>query len=240
MARGAGGRVTRRAAVPPPGDGHQRRLTYDVRIWTTRTVSGARGRSYPVRWSAGGKVRYATFATRALAGSHEARLKTAARKGEAFDIAAGVPLSMVSDGQDREVSWYAFACAFADMKWQEMAPNSRRAIADALATATPALLATSLAAPKPAELRAALYSWAFNSKARAESPPPHLAAAAGWIERNTVPLTDLEDPDVLRKVLNQLARKMDGSPPQRRRSWCGSGPCCSTCWATRSTRSTSP
>lgn len=204
--------MSRRAAIPPPSDDNQRRITYDVRIWTTRPVSGARGRSYQLRWNVAGKVHYATFATKALADSHGAKLKTAAREGEAFDIAAGLPLSMVNEGQDRQVSWYAFACAYVDMKWQEMSPNSRRAIADALATATPALLATSRGAPKPAELRAALYGWAFNVKARADSPPPRLAATVGWVERNTVNLTDLGDPDTLRKVLNQLARKIDGSP----------------------------
>jgi hypothetical protein len=208
VARRAGDRVTRRAPVPaPPGGDGQRQTSYDVRIWSVRIVSGARGRTYQHRWSVAGKVHYATFPTRALASSHEAKLKTAAREGQAFDIAAGLPLSLLSDGRDREVSWYAFACSFVDMKWQEMAPNSRRAIADALATATPALLATSRGAPRPAELRSALYSWAFNAKTRAEGVPLHLAATIGWLERNTVPLSDLGDTDTLRKVLNQLAQE---------------------------------
>ena len=48
-----------------------------MRIWKTRLVKGAKGRSYQVRWTVAGKVRYATFATKALADSHEAKLKTA-------------------------------------------------------------------------------------------------------------------------------------------------------------------
>ena len=114
--------------------------------------------------------------------------------------------------EEREVSWYEFACAYVDIKWPEVAPNSRRAIADALATATPALLTTKRGAPKPAHLRKALYGWAFNTKLREAGLPADLAPAIRWVERNTVPLTDLADPDVLRRVLNQLARKLDGTP----------------------------
>ncbi|HYT87423.1 MAG TPA: tyrosine-type recombinase/integrase [Gemmataceae bacterium] len=196
----------------PPSEQGKRRITYDVRIWKTRTLKGARGRSYQVRWTVAGKIHYATFATKALADSKEAQLKTAAREGEAFDIAAGLPLSAVSGGRDHEVSWYEFACAYTDMKWEEVAPNSRRAIADALATATPALLSTRRGAPKPEQLRKALYGWAFNTRLRATAPPPQLAAAATWAQRNTVALGDLGDPDTLRRVLNQLARKLDGTP----------------------------
>jgi hypothetical protein len=64
------------AASAPGGDG-KRQLTYDARIWKTRIVNGAKGRRYQVRWIVAGKVRYATFETKALADSHEAKLKTA-------------------------------------------------------------------------------------------------------------------------------------------------------------------
>ena len=205
-------------AAPSPGSEGKRRLTYDVRIWKTRIVNGAKGRTYQVRWTVAGKVRYATFGTKALADSHEARLRTAARRGEAFDVVTGLPLSAPSEdeGQDQEpehdVTWYEFACAYVDMKWDEMSPNSRRSIADSLATATTALLATKRGAPKPAQLRKALYGWAFNAKRREAGPPASLVTAIAWIERSTVPLADLGDPDTLRRVLNQLARKQDGQP----------------------------
>jgi hypothetical protein len=199
------------AATGPGRDG-KRQLSYDVRIWKTRPVKGAKGRTYQARWTVAGKVRYATFATKALADSHEAKLKTAAREGEAFDISTGLPLSMADDDQDREVSWYEFACVYVDMKWPEVSPNSRRSIADSLATATTALLATKRGAPKPTQLRKALYGWAFNASRREAGPPAGLVTAITWIGRNTVPLADLADPDTLRRVLNQLARKQDGTP----------------------------
>lgn len=199
----------------PLTGGAKRLLTYDVRIWKTRVVNGAKGRAYQARWTVAGKVRYTTFPTRALANSHEAKLRTAAREGEAFDIKTGLPLSLTNDRPERgqpSVSWYEFACSYADMKWQEVAPNSRRSIADALATATPALLTTSRGAPVPSQLRKALYGWAFNSRLRESAPPAHLARTVAWVERNTVPLSELGDPDALRRVLNQLARKQDGTP----------------------------
>jgi integrase len=209
--------VTRPTAATPQSDDGQRYLTYDVRVWKTRVVKGAHGRAYQVRWTVAGKVRYATFGNKALADSHEAKIKTAAREGEAFDVASGLPLSTALQDQEREqaereVSWYEFACAYVDIKWPEVAPNSRRGIADALATATPALLTTQKGVPKPAELRKALYGWAFNTKLREAGLPADLAPAIRWIEHNTVPLTDLSNPDVLRRVLNQLARKLDGTP----------------------------
>jgi integrase len=207
--------VTGPAAGPPDRDGQRRRLTYDVHIWTTRVVNGARGRAHQVRWTVAGKVRYASFGNKALASSHEAKIKTAVREGEAFDVATGLPVSMtiqVQEQEEREVSWYEFACAYVDIKWPEVAPNSRRAIADSLATATPALLTTTRGAPEPAQLRKALYKWAFNTKLREAGLPGDLAPAIRWIERSTVPLTDLADTDTLRGVLNQLARKLDGTP----------------------------
>lgn len=73
----------------PRDGGRKLQLSYDVRVWTTRTVMGAKGRTYQVRWTVAGKVRYVTFATKALAESHEAKLRTAAREGEAFDTATG-------------------------------------------------------------------------------------------------------------------------------------------------------
>ncbi len=51
-----------------------------------------------------------------------------------------------------------------------MAPNSRRPVAGALATATAALLANTKGAPKPKQLRAALYGWASNAKLRQADP----------------------------------------------------------------------
>src|SRR5712691_258166 len=139
----------------PPAGGAKRKLTYDVRIWATRVVKGAKATSYQARWIVAGKVWYETFATAGLAESFESKLKVAAREGEAFDVETGLPISLVPAEPDEEptVSWYKFACSYVDMKWPEVAPNSRRSIADALATATTVLLSDERGAPKPALVR---------------------------------------------------------------------------------------
>ncbi len=199
----------------PAADGSKRLLTYDVRIWKMRAVTGAKGNSYQVRWKVAGKVWYETFGTKALGDSYESKLRVAAREGEAFDVERGLPLSLVPDQPEEEnpvATWYEFACSYMHMKWAEVAPNSRRSIADALATATTALMTTDRSAPKPAQLRKALYGWAFNAKLRETAPPAHLARTVAWIEQNTVPITDLAEPDTLHRVLNQLTRKQDGKP----------------------------
>ena len=217
-------------AAPSPGSDGKRRLTYDVRIWKTRIVNGAKGRTYQVRWTVAGKVHYATFGTKALADSHEAKLRTAARQGEAFDVVTGLPLSAASEdeGRDQEpehdVTWYEFACAYVDMKWDEMSPNSRRSIADSLATATTALLATKRGAPKPAQLRKALYGWAFNTKRREAGPPAGLATAialdraqhrpAGGSRR---PRHSPPRPQPARPQARRPARSRDGRGAQARR-----------------------
>ena len=226
--------------APPSGSDGKRQLSYDVRIWKTRPVKGAKGRTYQVRWTVAGKVRYATFANKGLAGSHEAKLKTAAREGEAFDVAAGLPLSVLGDdqGHERVVSWYEFACAYVDMKWAEVSPNSRRSIADALATATTALVTTKRGAPKPAEMRKALYGWAFNTKRREAGPPPNPAAAITWIERRPSPCRTWATQTLSAgSCTNSPASKT--APLPRLLSWPASVPCCSICSATPWTKSTS-
>jgi hypothetical protein len=126
-------------------------------------------------------VRHLTFATKALAESHEAKLRTAAREGEAFDTATGQPLSTMSRGQDRgnEISWYEFACPFVDMKWHEVAPNSRRSIADALAAATTALLACQAESKKRATAAAS------PCRVGSRLPVPHRNRPAGDRDRSS-------------------------------------------------------
>ena len=101
----------------PPAGKDERRVSYDVRLWSTRTVKGAKGRKYQVRWTVAGEVHYATFATKALADGHGAKLRTASKEGEAFDIATGLPVSQLAEDREDQLSWYEFACAYVDMKW---------------------------------------------------------------------------------------------------------------------------
>lgn len=185
-------------------------LSYDVRIWTIRVRKGKRGNAYGVRWSVAGKQFHETFATAKLAESYRSKLTTAAREGVAFDKATGLPEPMARTENSR--TWYEHACAFVDMKWPHASGRHRRSISEALATVTPALLTNSRGAPSPDELRKALYGWAFNKTARLSGEPSdELRRACDWVAQNTVSIARLTDATIVRKALDQLALKLDGS-----------------------------
>lgn len=96
--------------------------------------------------------------------SFRAELLTASRRGEAFDIDTGRPVSM--GRADRAMSWYEFACAYVDMKWPHVAATTRRTHAEALTAVTTALFTTTRGKPEDPLLRSALCRWAFNTNRR--------------------------------------------------------------------------
>ncbi|MGH3487865.1 MAG: tyrosine-type recombinase/integrase [Actinopolymorphaceae bacterium] len=99
------------------------------------------------------------------------------------------------------------------MKWPRAAGNSRRSIADALATVTPALLKEGTAPPDRKLLRRALYQWSFNTAARRRGGPPQdCERVVRWLEGYTLSLSELDDPSVVRRALDMLATKQDGTP----------------------------
>ena len=66
-------------------------ITYDVRIWKTEIYKGAKVTTYKVRWKTGPKRWKQPFRTKAQAASFEAELRSAASRGEAFDMTTGQP-----------------------------------------------------------------------------------------------------------------------------------------------------
>ncbi len=131
-----------------------RETTTDVRIWVISTYKGKRGNTYNVRWTAGGVPHKEGRKTKALADVFRAELLSAARRGEAFDFATGLPLSMLP--KETGYSWYEHACAFVDAQWSRSAPRSRQSRADALATVSAALVQPKPGRPDPGTLRSAL------------------------------------------------------------------------------------
>lgn len=91
-----------------------------------------------VRWKVAKQRWKTTFKTAALADSFRSDLLAAARKGEAFDLSTGRPVSMLRASKD--MSWYGFACAFADLKRPRVAATTRRTHAEALTAVTTAML----------------------------------------------------------------------------------------------------
>ncbi len=185
--------------------------TYDVRIWKTEQCNGQRGTTYKVRWVVAGRQRKKAFRTRALADSFRSELVTASRNGRTFDTSTGLPI--VGQGATQSEAWYVFACSYVDMKWPDSAGKSRMGIAEALATVTPVLAENGRGRPAEKELRAVLYGWAFNSRVRGKGEPPtEIAGVVRWLERHTVPVSELAKPEVMRSVLARIGRKLDGGP----------------------------
>lgn len=86
----------------------------------------------------------------------------ATRRGEAFNLTTGRPVSHRSGASD--VNWYDFAVQFADAQWRRTSGNNRKNVAKALMTATVALLHSPLPARfQPVDVRTALREFAFNT-----------------------------------------------------------------------------
>src|ERR1039457_6029393 len=111
--------------------------TYNVRLYKTVVYKGTKVTTYYVRWKVGDHEWREPFRTAAQSDSFRSELLTAARKGEAFSIATGRPVSWKRDEPDEPgMSWYEFVCSYTAMKWPYAAPNHRRSIAEALTDVT--------------------------------------------------------------------------------------------------------
>ncbi|WP_239335085.1 MULTISPECIES: tyrosine-type recombinase/integrase [unclassified Frankia] len=185
--------------------------TYDVRIWKTEIYRGSRVTTYYVRWSVDGKSFREAFRNRAQEESFRADLVAATRKGEAFYVATGRPISM--DRMDVSMSWYEFACSYTDAKWSRSAATTRRTLAEALTAITLCLLSTERGMPDGRVLRTALRRRAFNTALRdSEDISDEMRDALRWVASHTRPVSSLADPSTLRKVLDGLTVKLDGTP----------------------------
>jgi hypothetical protein len=166
-----------------------------------------------------------TRATKALAESFLSELRQAAKRGEAFDISEGLPVSMRRAKHAR--SWFAFVLAYVDMKWPRAAATTRNSMTDALATVTAALVDDRPGRPEVALLRRALRQYALVPSSRMLPRPAEVAAALGWLDRASLSLSELEKPRNVRLALDALTLRLDGT------SAAASGPSSITCWATR-------
>ncbi|MEU7743220.1 tyrosine-type recombinase/integrase [Nonomuraea sp. NPDC049158] len=186
--------------------------TYDVRVWRILVNKNKGGRTYTVRWITDGKPWRETFSTRALAESFYAELLGFIRKGLAFDPATGRPVEHAGR-RGRSVSWWSLACSYVDHRWDEAAPNSRRSMADALATITLSLVGPAPAAPSKREIRNAVTRWAANASRRGSaSVPDDLIRTVTWLERNTLAVSSLADEAIVLAVLKGISKTLAGEP----------------------------
>jgi integrase len=188
-------------------------LTYDVRIYEIDVYKGKTTTTYWVQWKVAGKLplKKRPFKQKALAVSFRADLISAARKGEAFDVATGKPISMSRETED--MTCYDLACRYVDLKWPRVAAMTRKTNAEALTAVMPLLFKRTKGKPDDRLIRTALRRWAFNTTARsAEDQPDEIRRTLAWVERNARPASDLTDPKLLRAVLDGLTLRLDGKP----------------------------
>ncbi|HET9971655.1 MAG TPA: site-specific integrase, partial [Streptosporangiaceae bacterium] len=153
--------------------------SYDVRFWDTKKIGdNASGGRYRVRWAVGGQEHCKSFRNKTLADGFLDNLKDAARDRRPFSPRTGLPAVETTEGET--VSWYEHARGYAEAKWPNLAPVSRRSVAEALVTVTVALTAKEKGTPEPRVLRRALFAWAFNPATREKDPPREIALALGW------------------------------------------------------------
>lgn len=186
--------------------------SYDVRIWTVRSYEGKKRTTYRLRWYVAERSFTESFATNALAEAFRAKLVTATREGFAFDTQAGLPEHMMPKKPViKGPTVYEHLIEYAEMKWPRLAANSRSGVAETLATVAPALTNDLPGRPAAVLLRRALYRYAFNFGKGQDKPSQDISDALTWIATASIPLKDLADACVVRKALDVLSMKMDGS-----------------------------
>ncbi|MFI1508382.1 tyrosine-type recombinase/integrase [Streptomyces sp. NPDC020597] len=183
-------------------------MSYNVRFWDIRERPDRR-KPFMVRWTVNGREKSESFMTVGLADSRRSKLMTAARDGEPFDEHTGLPATELRAIKQR-TTWYDLAHEYLDQRWGRTPGNTRRTLADAFATITPALVRSGATYSEPRVLRRALYSWAFNKKAWEKEPVEEWRQALDWMKRNSLPVSALAEADVLRRALDALCLKLDG------------------------------
>ncbi|WP_329532855.1 site-specific integrase [Streptomyces sp. NBC_01450] len=180
--------------------------SYTVKFWAIRKRDYRK--PYQLRWFVGTSSHSESFLTSGLAKSREAQLITAANAGEPFDVESGLPKSLVV--KERDISWYEHARNYIEMKWDDSPGSTRRTLAEAMATVTPALVKDTKGMPDVRAVRTALYSWAFNKNRWEDDIPADVAKVLDWFERKSLPTSALSERMLVRATLKALSKKLDG------------------------------
>ena len=144
--------------------------SYDVRFWDIKKLGNGSGARFRVRWAVDGREHCKSFQVRPLADGFLTDLKDAVRDRRPFNPRTGLPEAETTE--EEMITWYAHARAYTEVKWPNLAPVSRRSVAEALVTVTIALTSKEPGAPEGKVLRQALFAWAFNPATRGTDPPP--------------------------------------------------------------------
>ncbi|MCX2728933.1 tyrosine-type recombinase/integrase [Saccharopolyspora sp. NFXS83] len=184
--------------------------TYKVRIYKTRQRKNREGKttSYQVRWEVEGTAKQESFKLSAQADSFRSDLISSAKKGEAFDVRSGLPVRLLRVERS-EFPWLPFAQDFADMKWPNLAPKSRKSLVDGLVAISTAMLVDEH--PDPKLLNRALRR-SLNPSTREAPASEDAQQTTRWFVNHSRKVEDLADPEAMRTVLRGLEKKQDGTP----------------------------
>jgi integrase len=193
--------------------------TVSVRIWEIADRSkrkskqgkgraASKGRPYGVRWFTDGKEHSEWYAGKAHANSRRLALMQAARRGERFEVAGGLPESEMK--QRNALSLLEFAQKYMDMKWADAAAKSRASTVEALAAAVTTHVADIAGRPDLGELRRALTRYVLPPTTRDSPRSDDEQKLIDWIVRQSRPLVELADVVAARDILDALALKLDG------------------------------
>lgn len=186
-------------------------LVHDVVVWGIRRRK-AKTKPYELRWKVGRAPRSRSFLSRGLADDFRADLLKAARRGELFDTETGLPVA-VSTAPEEQVTtrWYDFARSYVRARWPTAAAKTRDGIVDSLATATIALVRPELADMERSTIRTAM-CWALLPGSDDEATPEQLSGALALLGKLTLPLAELADPILARRLWDTTGQKLDGAP----------------------------
>ncbi|GAA3424620.1 tyrosine-type recombinase/integrase [Streptosporangium nondiastaticum] len=185
-------------------------VTYEVRIWEVRRNQSSKAPSFEARWKVGSKSRSKTFRTKALAENFLSDLRQAARKGEAFDVATGLPVSMLADAEPSGPSFMQFAQSYVVSRWRTTAPRTRETEAYALLSLIPALVADVPGRPEDDELRQVLRNHVLLPEGRRGTLTRAQTMALRWLEKASLSLADLQEARIVRTALDAISVTFDG------------------------------
>ncbi|MEU7863850.1 tyrosine-type recombinase/integrase [Nonomuraea sp. NPDC049141] len=185
--------------------------TYYVQLGQIQQRSNRGTPAYIARWRVAGKDKSKTFRTKGLANSFISDLRQATKMGEEFDIATGLPVSMLAR-ESSGPSFLEFAQAYVLRRWNTSAARTRETDAYALLTLVPALVADAPRRPTTEDLREILKIHVLLPERRRADLTTSQAAALSWLERASLPLSVLGEAHVLRTALDAISVTFAGVP----------------------------
>lgn len=189
--------------------------SYDVKVWALTSRKNAAGKvtSYAVRWTVGTNDNefYESLKVRAQAEGFRADLISAQRRGEAFDLTTGRPVSWLRIEKDS--TWFDLTRDYVDMKWPDSAATARQTIAEALIRVMPAFVPAGKATPNARVIRSVLRQYGYNTERRTNRGLPEDARRVlDWCSRNTLSARTAGEQDTLRRLQRAVTRQLNGQP----------------------------